>query len=540
MRLPMARAAAPFTRAGATASMLMVLALVAGCGGGGSSDSGRSPFPPELGSGGSAGGGSGQAALPARSTLAQQCSASNLEAKPGSKTGSLSTEKAWIRSYFDEMYLWREQVPQLNAGDSLYGGSVVRTALENYFYDLRTPQTTATGAPRDRFSFMMPEREWVALSESGVSLNYGAEWALTAKKAPRALRVAMVEPGSPAAQAGLVRGDRVLQVGGLSVDTGDANVWSQISDMLYPDGQARAVDFTVQSSGGATRTVRMTAQSQALTPVPTQGVLTAQDGAPVGYLLFNDHNLPAEGQLISTMQGFARQGVRDLVLDLRYNGGGYVFIASQLATMIAGSATTGNQVFDELRYNSRQSAKNERTPFYNTSCYYSGGRCTREETLPQLNLRRVYVLTQSGTCSASEAIINGLRGIGVQVVQIGGTTCGKPYGFSGDENCGYRYMAIEFQGVNAKGFGDYAEGFTPAAADNGREVLGCAVADDFDHALGDPAEGQLAAALHHRATGNCPPNASKPSAWQGATGDVGVRFELKRPWWREQRWQGRP
>jgi hypothetical protein len=198
--------------------------------------------------------------------------------------------------------------------------------------------------------------------------------------------------------------------------------------------------------------------------------------------------------------------VTDLVLDLRYNGGGYLFIASELAYMIAGPSRINGRVFERLSYNSKRSAENESTPFYNTSCIYNGSGCTSQQALPTLNLARVYVLTQDGTCSASEAVINGLAGVDVEVIQIGGTTCGKPYGFHAKDNCGLSYFPIEFVGVNAKGFGDYSDGFTPVAraSATGRKLPGCQVADDFNHALGDPAEGQFAAALSFRATGSCP------------------------------------
>jgi carboxyl-terminal processing protease len=121
-----------------------------------------------------------------------------------------------------------------------------------------------------------------------------------------------------------------------------------------------------------------------------------------------------------------------------------------------------------------------------------------------LNLSRVYVLAQSGTCSASESIINGLRGVNVDVVLIGGQTCGKPYGFVGKDNCGISYFPMEFAGVNAKGFGDYSDGFVPGTGPSARYVPGCTVADDFAHPLGDSQEAMLAAALNHIGTGQCP------------------------------------
>src|SRR5690606_24199868 len=99
--------------------------------------------------------------------------------------------------------------------------------------------------------------------------------------------------------------------------------------------------------------------------------------------------------------------------------------------------------------------------------------------------------------SASESLINGLRGVGIQVVQIGGDTCGKPYGFYPADNCGTTYFSIQFRGVNDLDFGDYLEGFsaTRTSGDPMANLPGCPAADDLTHLLGDPAEQQLATAL---------------------------------------------
>jgi hypothetical protein len=100
----------------------------------------------------------------------------------------------------------------------------------------------------------------------------------------------------------------------------------------------------------------------------------------------------------------------------------------------------------------------------------------------------------------------------VDVVLIGGKTCGKPYGFTAKDNCGISYFPIEFSGVNDQGFGDYADGFEPTASGTAgtRFVKGCTVADDTGHALGDPSEAMLASALGHVDRGSCPP--AQPSA----------------------------
>ena len=230
---------------------------------------------------------------------------------------------------------------------------------------------------------------------------------------------------------------------------------------------------------------------------------------PVGYMAFNDHIATAERELVDAMTEFEQAGVNDLVLDLRYNGGGYLAIASQVAYMIVGSSSAG-KTFDELRFNDKHRTFNPVTgrvltpvPFYNSTIGLSvpSGRA-----LPSLDLERVFVLTGGGTCSASESIINGLRGIDVEVIQIGTTTCGKPYGFYPADNCGTTYFSIQFQSVNAKGFGDYPDGFSPqnTARTEGVSVPGCVVGDDFGHALGDVDEARLKAALQYRTDATCP------------------------------------
>jgi carboxyl-terminal processing protease len=159
--------------------------------------------------------------------------------------------------------------------------------------------------------------------------------------------------------------------------------------------------------------------------------------------------------------------------------------------MVAGPARTDGKTFERLQYSDKRAAEsqaiNATTPFFNAAT--SGG------ALPSLNLGRVWVLQGPGTCSASEAIINGLRGVDVEVRTIGSTSCGKPYGFTARDNCGNSYFPIEFVGVNNKGQGDYANGFSAT----------CPAADDLSKPQGDPTEGMLAAALYNRANNSCNP-----------------------------------
>ena len=216
--------------------------------------------------------------------------------------------------------------------------------------------------------------------------------------------------------------------------------------------------------------------------------------------------------LVKAIAQLKEAGVVDLVLDMRYNGGGQLNIASELAYMIAGPAQTAGQTFELTTGNDKMKPKSPLL-FKSTALGYPAPDPAKPGlALPSLNLKRVSMLTSAGTCSASESLINGLRGVGVEVNLIGAQTCGKPYAFTPQQNCGVTYFTIQYQGVNAKGFGDYADGFAPT----------CRVPDDFGHELGDRAEGQLAAALQYRSSGSCPAVAQGTRARSGGAAPSAV------------------
>ena len=180
------------------------------------------------------------------------------------------------------------------------------------------------------------------------------------------------------------------------------------------------------------------------------------------------------------------------------------------------SGANQNQVFGQLVYNDKITKSGQGGKVYNfvdKEINWATGRLT-SKSLPTLSAKRVYVLTTDNTASSSELLINALRGIDVDVIQIGTTTTGKPYGFSPEANCGSVYYTIQFKSINAKGFGDFADGFIPTPAKNivssnigiDDKVEGCVVADDLSKPLGSPSEGMLSAALNYMVTdGACPP-----------------------------------
>ncbi len=399
----------------------------------------------------------------------------------------------------NEAYLWYQEVPSVDAALAQFSNvNNVTASLGAYFDALLTTTRTPSGKLKDEFSFIFPTAEWNALSQGGTTAGYGIEWILGSPTPPRNLRVAYVDPATPAANAAVTRGVRVVSINGVSIDDVTATGIATINEGAFSPRPGTTYTFVLENLVGARSTVALTATTVTKVPVQNAQVLTVGTSR-VGYLTFNDHIFPAEGQLANAFATFAQQGVSDLVLDLRYNGGGFIYIASQVGYMIAGATRTTGRTFEKLRYNDKRTADNNdpdnTIPFYPSASGFPGSGTTANAVLPQLNLSRVFILATAGSCSASESIINGLRGIDVEVILIGRTTCGKPFGFTAKDNCGISYFPIEFQGTNNKGFGDFADGFAAT----------CAVADDLSKPLGDPTEAMLAAALTYRSTGACPP-----------------------------------
>jgi carboxyl-terminal processing protease len=506
MPLPTHQASQPVLRF--ATPWLMAAALLTACGGGGGSDEGAPPFGNE---GGNAG--RGGSSLPASSTLAQQCAADNALAPQASQTATLDRERRWVRSYMGEAYLWYREIPSVNTADANFNLPSVPDSLDNYFQALKTRATTSSNKLKDEFSFTFPTVEWEQLSGSGIVAGFGAEWIFGSSTPPRNVRIAYVDPNTPAAAEALTRGMRVISVNGVSTDDNTSAGIATINEAFASPRTGQRYTFVVADLSNVQRTVSMTAGPVTKTPVQNVTTIDTPSGR-VGYITFNDHIDPSEGQLVAAFTQLQTQRVSDLVLDLRYNGGGYLYIASQIGYMVAGNPRTAGKTFERLQFSDRRAADtndpDSNTPFYNVGSGRPNTGTTANAPLPTLNLNRVYVLASPGTCSASEAIVNGLRGVDVEVVVVGGTTCGKPYGFTAKDNCGISYFPIEFQGVNNKGFGDYADGFRPTTT--------CTVADDFSKALGDSTEGMLAAALSHRVTGSCGGTATGREGPQAAGG----------------------
>jgi carboxyl-terminal processing protease len=404
-------------------AMIAAAALLDACGGGGGGA-------PASSSSGAATWVSGQ--FSPASAFAAMCVTPRTGTDPATgkayldRPGTALDERNWLRSWNNDLYLWfgevRDQDPAGFGSDAAY------------FDVLKTSATTASGKPKDRFHFTYPTAAWEALSQSGVAAGYGMTIVVIAASPPREVMVAYTEPGSPAAiaPASIARGAQILTVDGVDlVNASDQASVNTLNAGLSPKTSGESHTFSIMDTGAATaRTVTLVSGNITETPVQNVQVIPTAAGDAVGYILFNDHLATAESELVAAVTQLKSAGVHDLILDIRYNGGGYLDIASEVAYMIAGPTPTTGQTFELTQFNSKHPTVNPVTQatimpvgFHTTTQGFSG---TAGQALPTLNLPRVFVITGAGTCSASESIINSLEGVNVQVIQIGSTTCGKP------------------------------------------------------------------------------------------------------------------
>lgn len=420
----------------ALAAAWLVMAVLGGCGGGGDSLQSSLLQPAPL--------------------TASQC-------------GSIDNQKSWVGQYMNGAYYWTANMP--SADPAQYA------SVADYFDALRW-------LPTDHYSFTLSEQEYQALFQSGQEIGYGIEWKndlayATSASDPGPIRVAYVDAGSPAALAGVARGDALVTVNGATASS------QAVIDLLYPTQTGTPITLELRATGASTSyTVSLVATTVTHDAVFDTQVLTAANGSKVGYLVLNQFLAPTTTMpaLRSAFHNLQQAGVNDLVLDLRYNGGGYVSMANELSAMIAGNRVSAGNTFVRYYFNAKNSASNYSDSFVNAG----------SDTL--LSLPRVLVLTSGRTASASELVINALKPY-MTVVQLGSLTYGKPVGQIPVVNCGQMFAPIVFETTNAAGNGGYFSGIAPSCS---------TVLDDLDHPLGATNEAVLGQALGYVNSGACP------------------------------------
>lgn len=373
-----------------------------------------------------------------------------------SSTCSALAQTTFVRDTLQESYLWYRDVPDLDPADV--------ASPEAYLAAARVRPLDAT------FSYIQARAVSDAFFSESQFIGLGLSTSVLAGE----LRVLQVFEASPAAEAGLDRGSRIEAIDGRAVSALIADGAIDGAFGAAENGLAVALRFTTAAGVSRDAVVRKRPVT-----IPTVSLTRVYDvgGRKVGYLFFRNFVRPSFAALDAAFDALRAAGVSELVLDLRYNGGGLVDVAVHLASLIAGTAAR-DQVFAESRHNDRNRRLDAVLRF--------------SDPPRALGLSRLVVIATPASASASELVINGLRPF-LPVTIVGGKTFGKPVGQYVFPFCDKVLAPVAFAMVNADGQGGYFDGLP----------VDCPAADEVDRPLGDRAEASLAEALHVVATGAC-------------------------------------
>jgi C-terminal processing protease CtpA/Prc len=270
----------------------------------------------------------------------------------------------------------------------------------------------------DQWSVLTEDIDGLQSTFQGISTTYG--YALIRGKLLNTDNyfaiILYIYPGAPAEKAGLKRGDIIVGINGGEITD------SNYADLYYSSSISLRLGF-VNTDGSIVHkpgSIEMAAVKMYENPINTVRIIEKK-GHKIGYLCYTDYVDTSERELLDVFAGFQAEGVTDVVLDLRYNGGGYATTATFLSSILAPRAVVKNkEIYLTQKWND----------LYDRY-WREQGRGNSEyfvDTLPvNMNLDRVYVLTTENTASASEATIIGLKPY-MDVVLVGGATHGKYYG----------------------------------------------------------------------------------------------------------------
>lgn len=452
------------------------------------------------------------------------------KADSGPEPGGTRTEQTLdsIFLYAKEIYLWHDALPSYkdfnprkykNFGNGIEG-------LEREVFDISQLKINEeTGNPFEfvsasasypKYSYLEEDDTFSGLGQSSIKMaSNGTEndfgFGLASVSA-NDIRVRYVYPGSPAGNVNLSRADRLLKVNGREVRADSRSDIDYINSAMNEG----SISITVEKQNGAVVTHNLMQTSYAVKPVFKTKVLSTATGK-AGYLVFDTFTRLSATQaaLDEAFSQFASAGVTDLVIDFRYNGGGYVHTAEYLCELIAPKSLEGSVIYTELYNDLMRSGKadilknqilldenNEpqkhmgRNATYADLDFTEAGNTNYFEKKGSLNnINSVVFIVTGNTASASELVINSLKPY-MKVAIVGDKSYGKPVGFFGITIDKYKVYMPNFKTINSEGEGDYFDGFEPDVKAN----------DDVRYDFGDPQEESLAMALAIIENGGSIPN----------------------------------
>ena len=375
-------------------------------------------------------------------------------------------QKQFVLDALYDWYLWNDQLPaNINIADYATPESLVKEVTETY-----GPQD-AFDNPIDRWSrvgLLETDRQYYG---EGKYEGFGFSW----REEDGDMRITGVYAGSPADSAGLARGQTVITLNGRSYADIVAN--EGISEFF--DNNA-TVDFEMLRLDSSTFVEAATKAIVTIDPIPQWRTIPLEGGAPpVGYMDFRTFVSTAVPVFDQVFADFIAAGVKDVIIDLRYNGGGLVNTAELLGDYLGGFANN-SLVFSRTEFNADRAAAN------NTTSYFS-------RLGNSIDITRFIVIASRSTASASELVTNALDPY-ADVWIVGDNTYGKPVGQVGIEFCEKILRPTSFRTTNADGYGGYFDGLP----------VDCPADDILEIPVGDLSDPNVVAALSISETGGCP------------------------------------
>lgn len=450
-----------------TGALLASVAMLSGCGGG------------DGGGGGSASFGTPTATVTPPVT-----------GTPAGTGCTLRERQDWAASVLREWYLFPETLPA-----SLDPTPYATT--ESYIDALTA---TARSQRRDRFfTYLTSIAQEDAFYNSGSSAGFGIRLAVDPTQ--RRAFVSEAFEGAPALDAGIDRGTEIVAIGTSSSDLRD------VGAIIAAEGPSGVVNALGSNTAGITRLLRLsnasgirnvplTKADYSLSPVSSRygSQILTDGGRRVGYLNLRTFISTADAQLRAAFAQFREQGITDVIVDLRYNGGGLVSTADLLGDLL-GRDRSSSDVQSYVTYRPEKSSSN-RTRNY----------ASQPQSIAPIRI--AFIGTES-TASASEFVINStLPYLHAKVALIGTNTFGKPVGQVAIDKaaCDDRIRVVAFATQNAARQGDYYDGLAT------KVEASCRATDDITRQLGDPQEASTRQALDFLAGRSCSPILATASA----------------------------
>lgn len=376
----------------------------------------------------------------------------------------------------NEVYLWQADVP--NLADDRFANTDARNSFlagyskpEDLFQDLlNKPVSKYPINAIDRFSWMVDDYTVLEQELNGISKNNGVDFRLSRISDGSNDLVGYVRyiiPNSDASAKQIKRGDFFTQVNGTKLTISNY-------ESLLLDSDSYTLNFADYSQSGFVlngKSVALTKTTLEENPILINKVINS-NGHKIGYLMYNGFYSEYDTRLNQVFGELKAQGATDLVLDLRYNGGGSINSATRLASLITGQFD--GQIFSKMQYNIKLMAGMSTADLEDLNIRFLN---PDENGLNSLKLSTVYVITTDNTASASELVINGLKPY-INVVQIGETTIGKNVGSftvydsptltktKVNPNHKYAMQPLVLKISNSLGYGDYTGGLVPTYQQN--------------------------------------------------------------------------